>query len=360
MKQKMQEKIIIKPFNECLDLISEDTFDELYEETMSMNEALKKLKKPKMTKKQKKEYIKGYILAKYLTFIMFSSEEELSKLEKLISTKTITDDTLQMLKMLINERLIFKVENGFCFPEDLKKVNKDTKNLNLKEDKTSILTTYYMLTNGVLEVSKLVDLITKSGFKTTEKEIIEISRTNGYKLDKDVIYFDNFAVESNKNNELLKLKNALDYKVVSIDDAINTLVFLEAPQLLAESKTVLRKFFLDDIDLEETLDSMFKMLLLGWNDKQNIDKLLKSKKIKLGKDKEKFDESLIEVSHSMPNWFLNGYSKHEIFCKDDFDMDELEEEEKIILYIVSYVSINGIISIDKLLENIILKYQNKQ
>lgn len=45
-----------------------------------------------------------------MTFIMFLSEEEISKLEKLISTKTITDDTLQMLKMLINERLIFKVK----------------------------------------------------------------------------------------------------------------------------------------------------------------------------------------------------------------------------------------------------------
>ena len=134
----------------------------------------------------------------------------MSKLEKLLSTKTITDDTLQMLKMLINEKLIFKVENGFCFPGDLKKVNKDTKNINLKEGKISILATCYMLTNGVLEVSKLIDLITKSGFETTKKEIIEISKTNGYKLDKDVIYFDDFEVESNKNNELLKLKNALD------------------------------------------------------------------------------------------------------------------------------------------------------
>lgn len=134
----------------------------------------------------------------------------MSKLEKLLSTKTITDDTLQMLKMLINEKLIFKVENGFCFPEDLKKINKDTKNINLKEGKISILATCYMLTNGVLEVSKLIDLITKSGFETTKKEIIEISKTNGYKLDKDVIYFDDFEVESNKNNELLKLKNALD------------------------------------------------------------------------------------------------------------------------------------------------------
>lgn len=239
---KKARKIIIKPFEECLDLIS---------------------------------------------------EEKMSKLEKLISTKTITDDTLQMLKMLINERIIFKVENGFCFPEDLKKVNKDTKNINLKEGKISILATCYMLTNGVLEVSKLIDLITKSGFKATKKEIIEISKTNGYKLDKDVIYFDDFAVELNKNNELLKLKNALDYKILSLDAIINTLDFLEHPQLLIESKTVLRKFFLDDVELKKTLDSMFKMLLLGWNDKQNIDKLLKSKKIKLGKDKEKFDESLI-------------------------------------------------------------------
>lgn len=52
----------------------------------------------------------------------------------------------------------------------------------------------------------------------------------------------------------------------------------------------------------------------------------------------------------MPNWFLNGYSKHEMFCKDDFDMDELEEEEQMILYVLNYISINGIISIDKLLE----------
>ena len=102
---------------------------------------------------------------------------------------------------------------------------------------------------------------------------------------------------------------------------------------------------------------MFKMLLLGWNDKQNIDKLLKFKKIKLGKDKEKFDKSLIEVSHFMPNCFLNGYSKHEMLCKDDFDMDELEEEEQMILYVLNYISINGIISIDKLLE-ILSKGQN--
>lgn len=102
------------------------------------------------------------------------------------------------------------------------------------------------------------------------------------------------------------------------------------------------------------------LILSGYDiDQRGLDYILDKYGIDISKEnRDNLFEFLCETSHLTPSWKLNGYSAHELFCDEEDDKEDFNDEifdtfsdmEKAGLYISDYVLINGIISVNKLLE----------
>ncbi len=349
MKTKLQEQIVLKPIKECLDIISEDIIEELYEKTIKIT----KEKKIKRSIEEKKEYIIGYEIANYMSLIIFFDNNQIKSLEEILYKNKLNSETEELCKLLLEEKLIFKVEDTYYVPEELKETYEDSKKVELNKGKIKILITHYMFANGVLEVKRLINLIKESGFEITEKELLDSVKEENYKIKKNVIYLNEYAEASNRKNGLLESKESMDYKVVSINEAISTMMLIDSIGPLKDIEKILKKYIKNKKELKELLKLIFNILLLGYDVEEAIESIFEDKNINLGKDEEKFYDLLEDYSHILPSWSLNGYSEHEYLCdeeefKDDFE--ELSDEEKLEIYVINYMGINGIISVDKLIE----------
>lgn len=349
MKTKLKEQIVIKPIKECFDIINEDIIEELYEKAIKIT----KEKKIKRSIEEKTEYIIGYEIANYMSLIIFLNNNQIKSLEDILYKNKLNIETEDLCKLLLEEQLIFKVEDTYYVPEELKETYEDSKKTKLNKDKTKILVAHYMVTNGVLEVKRLINLINESGYEITKKELLDLAKEENYKVKKDVIYLNEYAEIVNEDNTFLESKESMDYKVASISDAFATMMLIDSISPLKDLEKILKKYIKDKKELKELLDLIFNVLLHDFDFEEEIEYIFEDKKINLGKDLEKIYDVLEEYSHILPSWSLNGYSEHEFLCdEEEFedDFEELSDEEKLEIYVINYVGINGIISVDKIIE----------
>lgn len=353
MKTKTKEEIIVKPLKEILNMIEKDEYEILLEEALDNFE---QKKKAKLTKEDQEGYILGDMLAKYISILVILNNKDSKIMKEIIEERKVSDKENELYIQLIMDNIIFNIEGTYYLPEEIESAYKESKNTEIDETKIKILSAYYMITNGVLEVNKLINLIKESGFETTKKEILNIVKENKYTIKKDVIYFDSFAEFVNEDNKLLEQKETFEYKIVTLDEALSKMILIEEASKLDDIKKIIKKNIKNKKELENILELIFDVLLLNDDNQEKIEAILEEKKINLGKDEEKFYFILEKISHILPSWKLNGFSEHELFCidEDDFedccDFEDLSDDEKKEIYIMNYVEMNGIITIDKLIE----------
>lgn len=350
MKTKVEEAIIIKPLKEILNMIDKDKYEEILKEAL---DNFNQKKKRKLTKEDQEGYITGDMLAKYISLLLVLNNEEYETMKKIIEEKKISNKKNALYNRMIENNIIFNIDDTYYLPEEMEGAYKKSDFQKLTMAKIKVLISYYIIINGLIKINKLIELVDESGYKVTKKDILEVIKENNYILNKDIIYLNEYAKSANKNNKLLEIKELFEYKVLPFNEALEEAVFIEMSKRLEEPKKILQKKIKDKDKLENTLEMIFNIMLLNVALEEHIKALLKERNIDLKQDEEKFYSLLKEQAHELPSWCLNGASEHELFCMDEedyLDYEELSDEEKKEIYVMNYVGINGIISIDKLLE----------
>jgi len=162
MTLKVQEKIKIIPLKDCLERISEEHLEELYEESLKI---VKEKKFPKRKKEEKIEYVYRSVLAKYMATLLLLSSDEIKSLEEIIYNNNST----KVNQMMIDNNYIFEIEDEYLIPEELIEIIKESNTKNLEDDKKNLLANYYIISNGVLKVERLQTLVKESGLKKNKK-----------------------------------------------------------------------------------------------------------------------------------------------------------------------------------------------
>lgn len=349
MSTEVKEKINTKPLMECLEALPDKEIEKLYDESLDIAGE----KKPKkVSRKEKIEYAASGILAEYMSSLILSNKEEIIEIEKRIySSKTNKID-----QDLIDNNYIFEINNEYFVPEELKEIFTHFNSKEVDSGKKNLLISYYILVNGLLEIETLIDLMQKSSYNITKKEIITFVKKENYIIEDNIIYLNEIVKMINRNNELLELKETNEYKVVDINEAMLELAMLEKLNPSKRISSFLKQKVKNKDERKKVSEIIYNIISLDQNFEENLDNLLNVCNINLNEDElDEFYDILESLCHVLPSWSLNGYTPHELYCNetegyDDGKFEDLPDDDKKEIYIINYVTINGVIKIDKLVD----------
>lgn len=302
----------------------------------------------KLTKEQLEEQIFLSFPVKSLTF----TDKELKCLYNLKENKK----TDKIEKYLTNMGFVYKIKDKYILPEEISMLIEALKSPEYKKERLIFIISFYILSNGVIEITKLVELINKSGVKVTKEEVKKYAKANDLIIEKEKVYLDEMAKKESKT--IADYVN--EYKVFNLKKIINIVNIKEnyLPQELSKKlkNKVSKKYNFDMI-----INYIIFSISLGVNEELLINSLLENKTIKLTKkEKEELLELIEHVSNIIPKWIYGGYSLFEMLgLEDEREMaikeiaskrNFLDSLEEIYDYILAYLNINGVIDIDVLMD----------
>lgn len=349
MSTEVKEKINTKPLMECLEALPSERLEMLYKGAL---EIIGEKKQKKLSQKEKIEYAYSNILANYMSLLILLNQDEVSKLEKRIYSSV----TNKIEKDLIDNYYVFEIEGKYFIPEELKGVFTKFNSKETESGKKNLLMSYYILVNGLLKIETLISLMDKSSYNVTKKEIISLAKKEHYIIKDDIIYLNEIAESFNGNNELLNLKELSEYKVASTSDAILEMAMLEKLNPTKQISSFLKQKVKNKNEREEASEIIYNIITLTQDYEEILDDILDEFNINLNENElDEFYEILNSLCHVLPSWILNGYAPHELYCNEieennEDSFEDLPEDDKKEIYIVNYLTINGIIKIDKVVD----------
>ncbi len=346
MKTEVQDKIKIMPLEDCIEALPKEKLEELYESSLK---TLNEKKANRVTKEEKIEYIYNYLVAKYTLALIFLKEEELKEIEDIINEKKIE----KISPRIFEENFIFKVEDEYLVSEELKEMIKHGDLKETNNNKKELMIYYYIMCNGLIKVDKLVELMKESGYKITKKEMLDFTKKNDIKVKDNIIYANAIAEILNEDNSLLEIKELNEYKVMTLEDTLYTAVITNEITSSKVIEKALKNKVKKKKDLEKLADIITTLICVDEDFYEYVDEVLEEYNVNLTEE-ELYDlyDTLEDICHMIPSWSLNGYAPHDFCSEEDANLgfDDLSEEDKKELYIIGYITINGVIEIDKLVE----------
>ncbi len=349
---KLQKEIVIKPLDECLALLSAREIEEMYRGFLEMDDNPPR----KLNKKDKLEYVLYSLMATYNTFLFMVEADLLADVQDIIENNASNE----MYDMLISEHILFDNGESYFLPAEFKELFDIAMSKGFDVVKTNVLVDYYVTANGVIGVGKIIELVKESGFDITKKDIVKLAGDGEFIVDKDMVYYSEFARYMNKEGLLV---NQMDdeYKIVDFPTAIEEVLYLRDIFGIDDILEKIGVFPKDEEKRRDIKSDICSLILSGYDDDERaLDYILDKYDIDISdENREMLFGFLCEISHDTPSWILNGYSAHELFCDEEDDgeedfndetFDTFSDMEKAGLYISDYVLINGIISINKLWE----------
>ena len=217
MNVKNANKIKQMSLKDCLNSLSDDQLNQIYDEMVNLFDGNLSMDS------SKKDLIESYLMSLYSMFI-FNKEKQFEEMRKLLLN--IINGEEEINDGLLDRSFLFKINNEYVVPSELVDILNKTEQI---PDKVFIeqFINFYILINGVLNVDKLKYLLAESGYKTTKKMILEIVKKNHFIEDNDIIYFDENAKELFENSNLSEIKDNFDYKVVSMLDLLKFFTFFD-------------------------------------------------------------------------------------------------------------------------------------
>lgn len=352
-------------------------------------EILKQDSKIKKTKEDLENYINN-ISNKYLDELykkVENKDKNLSKQRNVIlaindkfitSFFTIENEEAEQIKQIVEGKIPNEIsdaiKNNYVFfdkygdkkyfvPEYIKEIVTQTDFEEQMNGRKETVVSFYIEANGIIKLDKLIELTKATGINVTKKEVKEIAKALEHYISGDIIYLNKELYDLKLDKELLKRKNETEYKIFTFLEIILLLpIILANDYFIKIYKIIYKKTKDKPLSISTTnIILIYTRMLIDYE--SEVSKVLTEKKISLTlNEDEKLFNILAEASSMYPKWILNGETvdifDKELFDDDDDDesFDALSNEEKIDIYIWQYVSINGVITLEKMLE--ILKCHN--
>lgn len=271
-------------------------------------------------------------------------------------------------KELLDELFVVCIDGVYTIFSEYKDAYQINQTKETMEEKKKRTFEFYINANGVIAISKLSELMNKTGFVVTEKETKEWCQKLDYYIKDNLVYASSLAIELNAHNELIDIKNEIEYQIFDYNEIISQLITNDMSGIEGEIEKIISKKVKNN-NANEVIGIVLEIAKSTIDYEEEVKKYLEMKNIKLGKDEKKFFEVLESYNFLNPNWILNGASLSDMAIASDYDdaferkdernlleMDpDITKNDAINLCINAYLCINGIIEIDKLF-NIIKQY----
>lgn len=229
---------------------------------------------------------------------------------------------------------------------ELKQVLKDNLYEKYKKMKLENLLIIYMDANGLIPISKLIELFQYHNIVITKEELMKMikSKEIDYIIDNDIIYENDLLITLNKDNKLIELKNEMKYRMFTDEEIRNY-----AEKILENKNRIMKEFRKQNEIPEEIIQLLyFNILLYGFKEEE-----IKNEIIKLPNNKLKILlNNLKKYSKNLPVWIYNGYTNLN-GCEEEYKKEfikTLSINEQTVLYIKYYMCINGLIEIERLID----------
>lgn len=344
-------KIKEKTLQECLQELDEKKITEIYDNIP--NEL--KSKKKKITLKEKREYIEDHITTTYPIISLTFTDYEMKNHQDIIDGKKISN----ISHKLLNNYFIFEEDDTYILPTEIKEIYYFCSTEKMQKEKYLLAISFYMEMNGVLEIPKLIELLKETGLKLTKKKILEYIKEKDFIVKKDIIYVNDLAEGVDEKVELLSLKNENSYKVYVLEEMLGTLAFIEEMNFEQKIASIIKEIKNKEI-IEPLSNAIYNIIRIGYCYQEQIENIFIEEQIKLTKNKKaELDDLIADIYWNLPSWILNGYSESELSeesesdyfdYNEEIDFDDLSKEEKIEVYITTYMTINGVMETDVMLE----------
>ncbi len=319
MKKEVKEKIKIKPLRECLEQIPSDKLEELYKESL---ERVGEKRPKKITKEEIIEYVYGDIVAKYMASLLFLSPKEIKELEEEINGNFIGE----ISNTLIEESFVFIIKDKYYVAEELIEALKEIKSKDMSNGKKALIVSYYIMSNGLLKVDKIIELMKETGYDITKREIIDIVKEYNFIIKNDIVYLNEVAKQFNEENKLLKIKEKNKYKIISFEEALAMMSIIENIKHSGAIEEVLKKKVKNEEKLNEIAETLLNVISLDIEFVSNVDKVIEDNNIELTVDEsDNLINLLGDICEVIPSWSLNGFTPCE---KYNFEAGEDENYEE--------------------------------
>lgn len=291
----------------------------------------------------KETIIKIGILHIFENSIDTFTDKELEELSNLLKV----DEVQEVDSMLIDNNFLFINNNEVVFPPEVIDIfkNVDINDISKKNKLKAI--EFYLTINGVLHINKLQELLKATELNITKTTLKAYLKELDIKVSKDYVYVNEYAINVNKNFDMVSLKEENEnYAIYTLDEMNAVIKYQEEHDYVNEIYNELKKNIKDKKECFGIASLIFDMIRCGYNFEENITDVLHNINVKGSKeDVKKFNSLIEEVYYNTPSWELNGYfpEKMELNLGD-------EELRNLLSYLNMYMIMNGAIEIDRLLE----------
>lgn len=317
----------------------------------------KEYSKEKLTIEQLEEQILVNFPIKSITF----SDKEFKCLFDLKGNKEI--DKIE--NYLLDMGYVYKIKNEYVLPEEIHILLEAFEDFNFKDERLTLMVSFYISANGVLDIDKLVELVCKSGIKITKEKLKQIIKKNNYVMEKNKVYLGEIIKRTFKGVNLSD--HFKEYKVFDLKEIMD-IVNIKEKYFPNELQKRLKNKLANNNQIEGIIDYIISVLSLGAQASDLVDELTEEKTLKISKkEKKELIEFLDDIVDIIPIWALGGYSYLELegleeernnrIKKMSFKENVIDIMENLYNHILAYVTINGIIDIDDLV-NILNEYHD--
>lgn len=322
----------------------------------------KEIKKLKIAYKKDEtislENLEYEILSSLIDTLIILTDTEINTLKSLYKNQ----DLSKVSPYLIDKGLVYKNKTKYILPEEILEVFPCIFDEEFQNSRLLLVISIYLSSNGAIKIKDLITLMAKSDVKISEKRLKTLAKSAHYKIKNNTIYLNEISEEIDKELSIAN-KNSKYHKIFDLKEILD-LIYIKEEYFPNKISEVITKLINDKEKVEMLAQSTISYLTIGITDEMSlIDDILEGETKLNKKQKDKLLEILEEATDILPIWIdagscfledINAKEERQQRIKKYTQTKEsrasLEEITKLTNYIIAYVTINGVITIDKLLE----------
>lgn len=322
-----------------------------------------------------------------LSYVKYLDDKDIKTMNDILSGKVVGKNA----EKLLQKGLVFNISKKLVICDEVKTEIDAFSDKESRLHARALKLLFYVFANGAIKEDYLLILAKKIDSLDDPKELVEVVKNfEGIVSEDGLIFYNEYVQDGYKNDE--EFQEAVNtplkyYRIFSSDEMTELNNFYQKGFV----ESIARLFFESDSsyekleDVTDFVEETFVGMMLD-NSGVKLDNRLKKHHLKLANhSKRSLEEFLVSSTMILPNWFENGalimdvigvddsgFSLRNIsvmamtvdYYDDDSFLDNMKEmglsddEEKYsdYGYIEGYLTINGVLRVDKLME--LLKKSN--